>query len=350
MLRHITPISKSSKRLASNIIFNENNSTLKNLVKISTLLNKHNDNILINYIKDNDFKAEVPENNKTFTKIFNIDSKDVKEPELVTNYLKEILKNEKDISNVIFNTQTLSKAIFPRLSAQLNIQPTNDIVKIVDENSFIKPMFAGNILSKVEYSPSHSGLKILTFRTGNFPLSESEQVTEINLNEQSNITSLPDSASVTADIPFNKFVKVELPQDTGRPDLSQAKVIVTGGRGLKTKENFEKLITPLADSFANVAKYNNTKASIGATRAVVDLGFVNNSLQIGQTGKIVQPELYVACGVSGAIQHLAGMKGSKVVVGINKEESQPLEQVSDYTLIGDVDTVLPELTAKINSL
>lgn len=344
MLRNINKISRCSKRLASNIIFNENNTSLKNLVKVSTLLNKENDNILINYIRDGNLVAEVSEGNNKFIKIFNIDSKDIKEPELVTSYIEQIVKGEKDVSNIIFNTQSLSKAVFPRLAAQLNTQPTNDIVKIVDEDTFIKPMFAGNILSKVEYTKSQTALKVLSFRTGTFPLSESEKVVELNLKATDSLPALASEA------PANKFVKVELPQDTGRPDLAQAKVIVTGGRGLKTKENFEKLITPLADAFANVAKYNNTKASIGATRAVVDLGFVNNSLQIGQTGKIVQPELYVACGVSGAIQHLAGMKGSKVVVNINKEEGQPLEQVSDYTLIGDVDTILPELTEKIKSL
>ncbi|XBW38330.1 hypothetical protein QEN19_003919 [Hanseniaspora menglaensis] len=345
MLRSVKFISFSSKKFASNIIFNENNSTLKNLVKISSLLNKDNKRILVNYIKEDEVLAEIPEGTNNFTKIFNIQAKDVKEPEIVAGYLKEILNSEEDVSNVIFNTQTLSKAVFPRLAAQLNTQPTNDIVKIVDENTFIKPMFAGNILSKVEYETSNKAMKILTFRTANFPLSESEKTVEFSLTE--NTAKLP---TLSTEIPINKFVKVELPQDTGRPDISQAKIIVSGGRGLKTKENFENLITPLADSFANVVKYGNTKASIGATRAVVDLGFVNNSLQIGQTGKIVQPELYIACGISGAIQHLAGMKGSKVIVGINKEEGQPLEQVSDYTLIGDVDTVLPELTAKISSL
>lgn len=344
MLRNISFITRSSRRLASNIIFNENNATLKNLVKITSLLSKNHDNILINYAKDAENKAEVPVDSR-ITKVFNINSAEVKEPELVTSYVSSILAAETDVSNVVFGNQTLSKAVFPRLAAQLNLQPTNDIVKIEGENCFVKPMYAGNILSKIEYNASNKGLKVLTFRTGNFPLSENEQTEIVNLAE--NTAELPVLATET---PFNSFVSVELPQDTGRPDLSQAKVIVTGGRGLKTKENFEKLITPLADSFANVSKYGNSKASIGATRAVVDLGFVNNSLQIGQTGKIVQPELYIACGVSGAIQHLAGMKGSKVIVGINKEEGQPLEQVSDYTLVGDADVVLPELTAVLGSM
>ncbi|GMM41377.1 hypothetical protein FOG51_00461 [Hanseniaspora uvarum] len=339
-----------SNRLASNIIFNENNTTLKNLLKVSTLLKDSNDVVLVNYKSSSEpTSVELPTNSSKFSRVYEINGDNIKEPELVSSLLASVLQDNADVENVIFNTQTLSKSIFPRLAAQANVQPTNDIVKIIDENTFIKPTFAGNLLSKIEYSPSNKiKTKILSFRASNFPLDDAEEV--ITLENIAKTNDIPEEAKILESVPYNKFVENNIPDSTGRPDLTAAKVVVTGGRGLQNKENFEKMTSLLADSFVASKKYGNTKASIGATRAVVDAGHANNSLQIGQTGKIVQPELYIACGVSGAIQHLAGMKNSKVVVNINKEEGVPLEQISDYTLIADANEAIPELAKKISEL
>ncbi|KAL6935339.1 hypothetical protein ACO0R3_000382 [Hanseniaspora guilliermondii] len=341
-------INIKSYRLASNIIFNENNSTLKNLLKVSTLLKENNDVILVNY-KSNDQPSSVELATKAskFSKVYEINGDSIKEPERVTSLLSAVIKDNSDVENVIFNTQTLSKNIFPRLAAQIDVQPTNDIVKIIDENTFIKPTYAGNLLAKVEYKQAASKTKILSFRTSNFPLDDAEETVLLNNIEKTN--DIPNE-NLCLDTPHNKFVENNIPDSTGRPDLTTAKVVVTGGRGLQNKDNFEKMTSLLADSFASIKKYGNQKASIGATRAVVDAGYANNSLQIGQTGKIVQPDLYIACGVSGAIQHLAGMKNSKIIVNINKEEGAPLEQISDYTLIADANEAIPQLAKKISDL
>lgn len=341
-------VNLKSHRLASNIVFNENNSTLKNLLKVSTLLKENNDVILVNYkSSDQPPSVELAAKASKFAKVYEINGDSVKEPERVTSLISDILKDNSDVENVIFNTQTLSKNIFPRLAAQINVQPTNDIVKIIDENTFIKPTYAGNLLAKIEYKNPASKTKILSFRASNFPLDDAEET--VTLEEIKKTNDIPNEGACL-DTPHNKFVENNIPDSTGRPDLTAAKVVVTGGRGLQNKENFDKMTSLLADSFVSVKKYGKQKASIGATRAVVDAGYANNSLQIGQTGKIVQPELYIACGVSGAIQHLAGMKNSKVIVNINKEEGAPLEQISDYTLVADANEAVPELAKKINDL
>lgn len=265
-------------------------------------------------------------------------------PELVTPLLQQILSSNgnSEISHILFSASAVGKSILPRLSATLNVQCINDIVDIKDKKTYIRPIYAGNLLSTIE---NNQKTQLISIRSSAFPIQES-------LDQQENSGAAPQVVKVEYTTPSAQevhaaeYVESKL-LESERPDLGSAQVIVSGGRGLKNKENFDKLMIPLADAFAKLPKFKNVPAAIGATRAAVDSGFCDNSLQIGQTGKVVAPELYVACGVSGAIQHLAGMKNSKVIVNINKEEDQPLQDISDYTLIGDVNEILPELTEKL---
>ncbi|KAL6941959.1 hypothetical protein ACO0QE_003122 [Hanseniaspora vineae] len=263
-------------------------------------------------------------------------------PELVTPFLQQILSNTENsgISHVLFSASAVGKNILPRLSASLNVQCVNDIVDIKDNKTYIRPIYAGNLLSTIE---NNQGTQLISIRSSAFPVQESAAQAEA-------AATAPQVVKIEYTAPQEvhaaEYVGSKL-LESERPDLGSAQVIVSGGRGLKNKENFDKLMIPLADAFAKLPKFKNVPAAIGATRAAVDSGFCDNSLQIGQTGKVVAPELYVACGVSGAIQHLAGMKNSKIIVNINKEEDQPLQEIADYTLIGDVNAVLPELTEKL---
>ncbi|KAH3902998.1 related to Probable electron transfer flavoprotein subunit alpha, mitochondrial [Saccharomycodes ludwigii] len=275
--------------------------------------------------------------------LYNTDLKfDHQSPEYISPLICDIL-NKQNFTHFVIAANSVGKNILPRVAALLDLQPISDIVDIESDKQFVRPIYAGNILATVQ---SEQPKKLISIRTSAFPIDEEETQAKVD-----NAVSIPTQEyqfEIPSDIKSTQYVGSSTVQnEDGRPDLNSAKVIVSGGRGLKTKENFEKLIVPLADAFKKVPKYNGVAAAIGATRAVVDAGFVDNSLQIGQTGKVVAPDLYIACGISGAIQHLAGMKNSKVIVAINKEEDQPIEEIADFTLIGDVNDVLPELTEKL---
>ncbi|KAJ2357816.1 Electron transfer flavoprotein alpha-subunit [Coemansia erecta] len=243
-------------------------------------------------------------------------------PETTASLLKAL--QEKEGSTHIFAPHSAAgKNIMPRLAALLDSQQISDIVAIEGEDTFVRPVYAGNVIATVKTSDP---IKVLTVRTTSFPAAataESASATE----EQAPAVDLK---------PLSKWVKEDVTK-SDRPDLAAAKRVVSGGRAVKSAEGF-KVIYELADKLG---------AAVGASRAAVDAGYCDNSLQVGQTGRIVAPELYIAIGISGAIQHLAGMKDSKVIVAINKDADAPIFQIADYGLVGDLFTILPELQEKL---
>lgn len=219
---------------------------------------------------------------------------------------------------------SLCRETLPRVAAKLDVQPVTDVVKVESEDGvFTRPMYAGNALATVKSSDS---VKIVTFRQTAFEAARTSQ----------------SAAPVEAvDVPACESVGLKWISDSeknsDKPQLASASRVVAGGRGLKNGENFESILNPLCDKLG---------AAMGASRAVVDAGFVPNEMQVGQTGKVVAPDLYVAVGISGAIQHLAGMKDSKTIVAINKDADAPIFQVADYGLVADLFDAVPEVTQK----
>jgi len=224
---------------------------------------------------------------------------------------------------ILAPSTTTGKNFMPRVAALMDVAQISDICEIISEDTFIRPIYAGTVLAKIK---SKDPIKVITVRTTSFEASHKGDVAA-PVEKVSFAPSQQDNSV---------FVKLEKPE-SNRPDLLTARVIVSGGRGLKDSEGF-KLLEKLADKLG---------AAVGASRAAVDAGFISNDCQVGQTGKIVAPELYFALGISGAVQHLAGMKESKVIVAINKDEEAPIFEVADYGLVADIFKVLPELMDSI---
>ena len=239
---------------------------------------------------------------------------------LAENVAAQVLALAGSYSHILFPATASGKNVAPRVAAKLDVAQISDITKVDSPDTFERPIYAGNAIAIVQ---SGDPVKVLTVRTTGFDAAAA-----------TGGSAAVESVSATADSGKSSFVGQEIAK-SDRPELTAAKVVVSGGRALGSAEKFNEVMTPLADKLG---------AAIGASRAAVDAGYAPNDLQVGQTGKIVAPQLYVAAGISGAIQHLAGMKDSKVIVAINKDEEAPIFSVADYGLVADLFTAVPELT------
>ena len=257
-------------------------------------------------------------------KVLTVDSEAYTNP-IAENISAVLVSISEGYSHILAPATTVGKNIMPRLSALLDVQQISEIVDVIDSDTFDRPIYAGNAIATVK---SNDSIKVITVRTTAFePASKGSSSVDIFEIEPPEISNH-----------LSEFVGSELTK-LDRPELTSARVIISGGRGMQNGENF-KLLEQVAELLG---------AAVGASRAAVDSGFVSNDYQVGQTGKIVAPELYIAVGISGAIQHLAGMKDSKVIVAINKDEDAPIFQVADYGLVADLFEAIPELENELRT-
>jgi electron transfer flavoprotein alpha subunit len=239
--------------------------------------------------------------------------------QLAENVAAQVLAIAKNYSHLLFPATAHGKNVAPRVAALLDVAQISDATKIVSADTFERPIYAGNAIASVQ---SSDPIKVITVRTTGFDAAAAEGG-----------SAAIESIAAVADSGLSSFVGAEIVK-LDRPELTAAKIIVSGGRAMGSSDKFNEVLTPLADKLG---------AALGASRAAVDAGYAPNDWQVGQTGKIVAPQLYIACGISGAIQHLAGMKDSKVIVAINKDPEAPIFSVADYGLEADLFSAVPEL-------
>ena len=242
---------------------------------------------------------------------------------LAENVAAQVLAVAGNYSHILFPATASGKNVAPRVAAKLDVGQISDITKVVSADTFERPIYAGNAIATVQ---SLDATKVMTVRTTGFDTAGANAAS-VAIEIIANIAANTKSTFMGSEIAKND-----------RPELTAAKIIVSGGRALGSSEKFTEVMTPLADKLG---------AAMGASRAAVDAGYAPNDWQVGQTGKIVAPQLYIAAGISGAIQHLAGMKDSKVIVAINKDEEAPIFSVADYGLVADLFTAVPELVATL---
>jgi electron transfer flavoprotein alpha subunit len=257
------------------------------------------------------------------SKVLKVDAAYLVQP-TAENVAATILRvaGERSYSHIVAAATSFGKNVMPRVAAKLDVAQISDITGIEARDTFVRPIYAGNAFATVQ---STDAIKVITVRT-----------TAFDAAPESGGTAVIEDVAAAPEVTTSKVVDQELTR-SARPELTSARVVVSGGRGMGNGENF-KMLEALADKL---------HAAIGASRAAVDAGYVPNDYQVGQTGKIVAPDLYIAVGISGAIQHLAGMKDSKVIVAINKDPEAPIFQIADYGLVGDLFQIVPALTAEI---
>ncbi len=243
--------------------------------------------------------------------------------QLAENVAKLVAELGKGYTHILAASTTTGKNVLPRAAALLDVSMITDVIAVDGTKTFKRPIYAGNAIATVE---SGEAIVVATIRGTAFDAVAAEGG-----------AASVEAATSQGDAGISKFINEEIVKSE-RPELTAARIVVSGGRGVGSGENYHAVLDPLADKLG---------AAQGASRAAVDAGFVPNDMQVGQTGKIVAPDLYIAVGISGAIQHLAGMKESKVIVAINKDEEAPINSVADYWLVGDLNTVVPELVSKI---
>ena len=253
------------------------------------------------------------------TKVIHADSEALAHG-LAENFAAQVLAIAAHYSHILFPATAAGKNVAPRVAAKLDVGQISDVTQVISSDTFERPIYAGNAMATVQ---STDGTKVITVRTTGFDAAAA-----------TGGSAAVEIAAAQADSGKSSFKGSEIAKND-RPELTAAKIIVSGGRALGSSEKFAEVMTPLADKLG---------AAIGASRAAVDAGYAANDLQVGQTGKIVAPQLYVACGISGAIQHLAGMKDSKVIVAINKDPEAPIFSVADFGLEADLCAAVPELT------